>query len=58
MAQKTKVNSTKLVKKETKIEKIQKIYGKDESSVTLSMTTKHLEDMGFKSLGQLLQVSR
>lgn len=53
----TKNNSTKRVKKETKIQKIQKLYGKDDTNVTLESATKHLEKIGFKSLGQLLQAN-
>ena len=57
MAKKTiiKANSTKHVKKETKLEKIQTIYGKDTANISLEQTKKHLDDMGFKSLGKILQ---
>lgn len=50
-----KIIQTKQVKKQTKIEKIQKLYGKDEAKVSLESATKHLEEIGFKSLGKLLQ---
>lgn len=60
MAKKTivKTNSTKRVKKETKIEKIEAMYGKETANVTLEQTTKHLEEIGFKSLGKILQPAR
>lgn len=60
MAKKTivKTNSTKRVKKETKLEKIQELYGKETANISLEQTTKHLEEIGFKSLGQILQPAR
>lgn len=60
MAKKTieKTNSTKRVKKETKIEKIEAMYGKETANVTLEQTKKHLDKIGFKSLGEILQPAR
>lgn len=45
----------KRVKKQTKIEKIEKLYGADNKKVTLDKTTQHLNKIGYKSLGNLLQ---
>lgn len=44
----------KSVVKKTKIEIIQDIYGKDKTSATLGDTSKYLEEIGFKSLSDLL----
>jgi len=50
-----KTVDVKRVKKQTKIQKIEKLYGADNQKVTLDKTTQHLNKLGFKSLGNLLQ---
>lgn len=54
----SRTNSTKNVKKQTKIEKIQRLYGEETTRVTLDQTTKHLESIGYTSLGKILQPVR
>lgn len=61
MAKKTIVKTsgqTRTVKKETKLEKIQAIYGTETAGVSLEQTKKHLDKIGFKSLGKILQPAK
>jgi hypothetical protein len=50
-----KAIQTERVKKQTKIQKIEKLYGADNQKVTLDKTTQHLNKIGYRSLGNLLQ---
>lgn len=53
--EKKTIRTRKRVEKQTKIQKIEKLYGADNQKVTLANTSQHLNKIGYRSLGNLLQ---